>query len=87
MRADVDHDRPKVAIDTITAQLAALTGTEPRVIHEAGAVRVETDVTETARLHWEQLLAVLDLGTTFGLTDTDTGQVAWLRLDEGETFR
>jgi hypothetical protein len=86
MRAAVDSDRP-TAIDTITAQLAALTGTQPRVIHESGAVRIEADVTADALRHWEQLLAVLDLGTAFGLSDTETGQIAWLSLEPGETFR
>ncbi|MGW0874201.1 hypothetical protein ACWD3Z_27435 [Streptomyces sp. NPDC002740] len=86
MRAAVDPDRP-TAIDTITAQLASLTGTQPRVTHEVGAVRIETDVTADALRRWEELLAVLDLGTTFGLSDTDTGQIAWLSLETGETFR
>lgn len=86
MRAAVDHESPKAAIDNITAQLIALTGVQPRVTHEPGAVRIETDVTENALRHWEQLLAVLDLGTAFGLSDTDTGQIAWLSLETGETF-
>ncbi|MFE9769421.1 hypothetical protein ACFYPC_33700 [Streptomyces sp. NPDC005808] len=88
MRAAVDHDRQQAAIDDATAQLAALAGTQPRVIHEpGGAIRIETDVTEELRSRWEQLLAVLDEGTAFGLTDTDTGQIAWLTFDSGETFR
>lgn len=87
MRADVDQDRPKATIDTITTQLATLTGTQPRVIYRTGAVHIETDVTQDALHHWEQMLAVLDLGTTFGISHTDTGQIAWLSLATGETFR
>ncbi|MFJ2008029.1 hypothetical protein [Streptomyces chartreusis] len=88
MRAAVDNDRQQAAIDYATAQLAALAGTQPRVIHEPGGViRIETDVTEELLRHWEQLLTVLDQGTTFGLTDTNTGQIAWLTFEAGETFR
>lgn len=87
MRAAVDHDHPKSAIDSAVAQLAALAGTEPRVLHEPGAVRIETDITESLLLRWDELLAVLDLGTTFGLTSTSTGQIAWLSFTAGEIFR
>lgn len=86
MRAIVDHDHLKAAIDSAAAQLAALTGTEPRVLHAPGTVRIETDVTENLLRHWDELLAILDLGTTFGLTDTSTGQIAWLSFTAGETF-
>lgn len=88
MRATVDHDCQNAAIGHATAQLTALTGSQPRVIPQpGGAVRIETDVTDELRSCWEQLLAILDEGTTFGLTDTGTGQIAWLTFDSGETFR
>ncbi|MDT0310461.1 hypothetical protein RM780_26445 [Streptomyces sp. DSM 44917] len=86
MRATVDHDR-RAAIVYATAQLAELAGVPPRVICECGAVRIETEVTEHLRRRWAELLAVLDLGTAFGLTDTTTGQIAWLSFQAGESFR
>ncbi|MFJ7237645.1 hypothetical protein ACIQWB_10925 [Streptomyces olivaceus] len=33
------------------------------------------------RAHWLQVLEVLELGTLFGLTDTEHGQIAWLHLE------
>ncbi|TLQ38949.1 hypothetical protein [Streptomyces marianii] len=81
------YDRQRAAIGYATSQLTALSGTRPRVVEESGAVRIETDVTARLLRHWQQLLAVLDLGTTFGLTDTHTGQVAWLRFEFGESSR
>lgn len=51
-------------------------------------MRIEFDVTDHARGNWRQILRALEQGTEFGLTDTDHGQIAWLRLatpdsDEG----
>lgn len=74
-----------VAIQSAAAQLTALTGVAPRIVTEPGAMRIEIDVTEALIRHWRCLLPVLDLGTEFGLTDTDTGrQVAWLRIELSE---
>lgn len=87
MWVSVGYDRQRAAIRYATTQLTALTGAEPRVIEETGAVRIETDVNETLICHWQQLIAVLDLGTTFGLTDTETGQIAWLRFESGDGAR
>jgi hypothetical protein len=81
MWVSVGYDRQNTAITYAITQLTALTGVPPRVLDEAGAVRIETDVTEDLLHHWQQLLAVLELGTAFGLTDTDTGQIAWLRFE------
>ncbi|MEU0743023.1 hypothetical protein [Streptomyces sp. NPDC006134] len=81
----MDNNRQQAAVRHATAQLAALTGTQPRVMEETGTIRIETDVTEDLVRHWDQLLAVLEQGTTFGLTDSDTGQIAWLRFETGET--
>ncbi|MFE3946406.1 hypothetical protein ACFXPV_31815 [Streptomyces sp. NPDC059118] len=81
----VDKNHQRAAARHAAHQLLALTGSQPRVIAEPGAIRIETDVTEHLLHHWEQLLAVLELGTAFGLTDTATGQVAWLSFDTGET--
>ncbi|MBA9057008.1 hypothetical protein [Streptomyces murinus] len=83
MRATVDHPCPKAAIDDAIARLTALTGTQPRLVREPGAVRIETDVTENLLERWDQLLSVLELGTAFGLTDTATGQIAWLSFTAG----
>ncbi|MFF5130982.1 hypothetical protein ACFY41_29175 [Streptomyces syringium] len=79
------YDHRIAVIHSATAQLTALTGTPPRQIDEpGGGVRIETDVTDALIGQWPRLLAVLDLGATYGLTDTPTGQIAWLRFDLGE---
>ncbi|MGW5098229.1 hypothetical protein ACWEQ1_34310 [Streptomyces nodosus] len=65
---------------TVAQQLTELTGTAPRVIAEPGAVRIETDVTDAALSRWTRLLAVLELGTEYGVSNTPDGQIAWLRI-------
>ncbi|MEU0374266.1 hypothetical protein ABZ070_29220 [Streptomyces sp. NPDC006283] len=75
------YDRQNAAIAYAITQLTALAGALPRVVEESEAVRIEIDVTDRLPRHWQQLLAILDLGTTFGLTDTDSGQIAWLRFE------
>ncbi|MGW1321536.1 hypothetical protein ACWD64_03315 [Streptomyces antibioticus] len=85
MRAAVDRHPHQAAITYATEQITALTGIPPRITHEPDGIRIETDVTDHLLHHWEQLLAVLELGTSFGLTDTGVGgQVAWMRFDTGE---
>ncbi|WKK27001.1 hypothetical protein QZH56_16250 [Streptomyces olivoreticuli] len=81
------YDGQVAAIHSAIAQLTALTGARPRVTEEPHAVLIEIDVTEPAARHWSSFVAILDLGTTFGLTDTQTGQVAWLRFESGEDAR
>ncbi|MER7793574.1 hypothetical protein [Streptomyces sp. NPDC097640] len=81
------YDGQIAAIHFAVVQLTALTGTRPRVTEEPGAVLVETDVTEQVTRHWSSFVAILDLGTTFGLTDTDSGQIAWLRFELREGAR
>ncbi|MFI1308599.1 hypothetical protein ACH4TS_00290 [Streptomyces albidoflavus] len=83
----VDNDPYEAAIRHATDQLASLTGITPRLFREAGAVRIEVDVTDQATHHWEGLLEVLAQGAAFGLTDTaGGGQVAWIRLEPGEAL-
>ncbi|MEU6481042.1 hypothetical protein ABZ858_30025 [Streptomyces sp. NPDC047017] len=77
--------RQRAAIDAAAArvaqQLAELTGVPPRVTAEPDGVRIETDVTDAALDHWTRLLAVLELGTEYGVTNTPDGQTAWLRIE------
>ncbi|WP_330457680.1 hypothetical protein OIB37_12620 [Streptomyces sp. NBC_00820] len=87
MRAAVANDPQQAAIHHVSSELTTLAGVPARVVRELGAVRIEVDITEALQRHWEQLLALLAQGFDFGLTDTDTGQVAWLRIEAGETFR
>jgi hypothetical protein len=75
--------RRTAEIGSATAQLAVLSGTEPRVSEEPGTVRVEVDVTPALLKHWRRVLAVLDLGDSFGLTHTADGQTtAWLGFND-----
>ncbi len=46
-----------------------LTGSPARLQDEHGAVRIETDVTDAALSRWPRLLAVLSLGTEYGVTN------------------
>ncbi len=70
------------AIHSATAQLASLTGSLPRVAEEGAAVRIEVAVTPALRQQWKELLRILDLGNAYGLTDSESGQIAWLRFDD-----
>ncbi|MFG2224519.1 hypothetical protein [Streptomyces sp. NPDC048644] len=42
---------------------------------------MELAITPALTARWGDLLAVLDLGSTYGLADTDDGQMAWTRFD------
>ncbi|TDT93324.1 hypothetical protein EDD99_8133 [Streptomyces sp. 846.5] len=75
--------RRTAEIGSATAQLAVLSGTEPLVSEEAGAVRVEVEVTPALVTQWRRVLAVLDLGDSFGLTHTADGRTtAWLGFND-----
>nr|WTB11996.1 hypothetical protein OG546_49360 [Streptomyces antimycoticus] len=67
-------------VQSAAAELESLAGTPPRIITEPEATRIETDVNSHLACCWPQVLEVLDRGAAFGLTLTDTGQVAWLRI-------
>ncbi|MCL7382170.1 hypothetical protein [Streptomyces sp. 35G-GA-8] len=71
----------RTAAATVAQQLTELTGTPPRVTVEPGAIHIETDVTDAALSHWVRLLAVLELGTEYGVSKTPDGQIAWLRIE------
>ncbi|MCT9081307.1 hypothetical protein [Streptomyces fulvoviolaceus] len=67
-------------VDSVVDALADAAGARPRVVAEPGFVRAEIDVTPSVIERWGQVLAALDRGDTYGLTDTGHGQVAWVRL-------
>jgi len=71
------------AVHALVEQLARLTGTHPRVSPEPSGVRIEFDVTPEAARQWEQILSLLEQGAAFGMTDTDEGQIAWVRTALG----
>ncbi|WP_367141006.1 MULTISPECIES: hypothetical protein [Streptomyces] len=76
---------PQIAvIHSASAQLTALSGVPPRVIDEDGAVRIETPVTAALLRHWTRAIPVFYLGTDFGLTDTASGRVVWVRFELGK---
>jgi hypothetical protein len=66
------------AIDAATAELAELCGSKPHLVYGPKSVRIEVEVTRAVATRWERLLAVLESGTTFGLTDTAAGRTAWV---------
>ncbi|WP_086705725.1 hypothetical protein [Streptomyces antimycoticus] len=68
------------AAQDAAAHLETLGGTRPRVIPGPGDIRIEADVTPRLADNWPEVLEVLNVGADFGLTLTDTGQVAWLRI-------
>ncbi|MGW7620741.1 hypothetical protein ACWGLG_33890 [Streptomyces antimycoticus] len=76
------EDHQSDAAQDAAAQLETLGGTRPRIIPGPGHgdIRIETDMTPRLADNWPQVLQVLNRGTDFGLTLTDTGQVAWLRI-------
>jgi hypothetical protein len=73
--------RKIVALHAATAQLTALTGTEPRTVKDPGAGTVRIDVTPELRGQWQRLLPIFDLCDRFGLKGTPAGQTLWLRFD------
>ncbi|EST17933.1 hypothetical protein [Streptomyces roseochromogenus] len=77
------HQRAAIrtAAATVAQQLAELTGTPPRIAAELDAIRIEADVTDAALQRWTRLLAVLELGTEYGVSSTPDGQIAWLRIE------
>jgi hypothetical protein len=76
----VGKDRQNSAVHALVARLVSLTGTHPRVSRESSDIRIEFDVTPEATRQWEQILGLLEQGAAFGMTDTDAGQVAWMRI-------
>ncbi|GAA1156906.1 hypothetical protein [Streptomyces javensis] len=74
------EDHQSDAVQDAVAQLETLGGTRPRIVPGPGDIRIEADVTPCLADNWPQVLQVLNRGTDFGLTLTDTGQVAWLRI-------
>ncbi|MFI1972853.1 hypothetical protein BLA24_30895 [Streptomyces cinnamoneus] len=80
------HDRRRnaavrTAAVALAARLAELTGIAPRITDEPHAVRIEADVTDAALRRWTELLAVLERGTDYGVTNAPSGQVAWMRIE------
>ncbi|GAA2687126.1 hypothetical protein GCM10009864_71070 [Streptomyces lunalinharesii] len=72
---------PQIAlIHSLSAQLGAMAGVEPRVIYDDGIAHIEVEVTDDLLRRWERAIPVLSRGDAFGLTDTETGQIAWLRI-------
>ncbi|MEU3713644.1 hypothetical protein [Streptomyces catenulae] len=64
------------------AALSDLAGHPPSLRSEDdGAIRLELPVTPALITRWDELVAALDLGSTYGLADTKDGQVAWTRFD------
>ncbi|GAA1141475.1 hypothetical protein [Streptomyces javensis] len=74
------EDHQSDAVQDAASQLETLGGIRPRIVPGPGDIRIEADVTPRLADNWPQVLRVLNRGADFGLTLTDTGQVAWLRI-------
>ncbi|GGP79978.1 hypothetical protein GCM10010278_67950 [Streptomyces melanogenes] len=77
----------RAAASAIAQQLAELTGAPPVITEEPGAIRIEVTVTDQALSQWTRLLAVLALGTEYGVHYTSREQTAWLRIEDSTIRR
>ena len=75
---------PQVRIDRITDGLTSL-GMTPEVEDEVGLTRISAEVPRSAsREFWEQLLALLAIGDSFGLISSALrGLIAWVTVRKG----
>ena len=75
---------PQVRIDRITDGLTSL-GMSPEVEDEVGQTRISAEVPRSAsREFWEQLLALLAIGDSFGLiSSARRGLIAWVKVRKG----
>ncbi|WP_424893460.1 hypothetical protein [Streptomyces sp. XH2] len=81
------YDPRTAVIHSASAQLAALSGAQARVVNEGGSMRVEAPVTEGLLRHWMVAVSVFYLGSEFGLRDDKDGQIVWIRFELGEGTR
>ncbi|NEC88070.1 hypothetical protein [Streptomyces sp. SID12501] len=72
--------RQNSAVDVLVERIVGLTRSQPRVSRDSSGIRIEFDVTPDATRQWQQVLALLEQGTAFGMTDTEEAQVAWVRM-------
>ncbi|MET9603159.1 hypothetical protein [Streptomyces sp. NPDC006459] len=81
----------ELSTTTATAAIAALTdltGTAPTAEVTDGALTIRDDPTAIPSQHWRRLVAVLETGTSYGMTTTAAGEsTVWLRIEPGETPR
>ncbi|MFI5621311.1 hypothetical protein [Streptomyces sp. NPDC051567] len=71
-------------IQSVVARLTELTGHRPRVRQDESGSTVEADVTPELTAHWQRLVEVLELGTSYGMTNTADGGYVWLRVEAGD---
>ncbi|WP_405937491.1 hypothetical protein OG338_12985 [Streptomyces sp. NBC_00726] len=78
-------DQPSDVLRAYEA-LKDLARSTPRMQSEAdGTIRLEVNVASVPADLWDDLLAVLDLGSTYGLASTPDGQTAWTHFDAPAT--
>ncbi|MBT2404590.1 MULTISPECIES: hypothetical protein [unclassified Streptomyces] len=70
------------------AALTELTGQPPETAEQDGLLTLQADPSRVPAEHWHRLVAVLETGTSYGMTTTAAGaSVVWLRIELGETTR
>ncbi|MEU6213107.1 hypothetical protein ABZ891_24825 [Streptomyces sp. NPDC047023] len=87
-RRAMDHEPLTPAAEAAIAALTELTGTTPATEMTAGALTIRADTAHMPAQCWPRLVAVLETGTSYGMTTTAAGtRTVWLRIAPGETPR
>ncbi|MET9324995.1 hypothetical protein ABZX75_33360 [Streptomyces sp. NPDC003038] len=72
----------------VIAALTELTGRTPDTAEHNGVLTIRADSSRVPAQRWHHLIAVLETGTSYGMTTTAAGaRVVWLRIELGETPR
>ncbi|MFE0916047.1 MULTISPECIES: hypothetical protein [unclassified Streptomyces] len=84
----MDNEPLTPAAAAAIAALTDLTGTTPATELTAGALTIRANTAGIPAQHWPRLVAVLETGTSYGMTTTAAGtRTVWLRIELGETPR
>ncbi|MGZ9935848.1 hypothetical protein ACXNSR_38915 (plasmid) [Streptomyces sp. NC-S4] len=84
----MDNELLTPAAAAAIAALADLTGTPPVTEATASALTIRADTATIPAQQWPRLVAVLETGTSYGMTTTAAGtRTVWLRIELGETPR
>ncbi|MFK0238247.1 hypothetical protein [Streptomyces vinaceus] len=67
--------------------LAELTGTQPHITTGDCGLTISAVVDDRLTAHWQRLVDVLELGSSYGMTTTATSSRVWLRFAPGDQPR
>ncbi|MFF4647714.1 hypothetical protein [Streptomyces sp. NPDC001389] len=66
------------------AALTEITGQPPETAEQDGLLTIRADPSHVTNEHWHRLIAVLETGTSYGMTTTAAGtRSVWLRTELG----